>query len=462
MPKTAVFIVPNNQSQEFMVTKSRDGGDPDYVYSVIQGYDTEAKARALCKLGEFNKVNYPLEAIREVPDGLRPKKVKFSLASGYRTLINRPEYFDCDYFYYFTKGRWLWADNPYAIYDYIKDGTLSMCDGFLDVLEADAVKLIGDPDTLARRHNEDASVAYEALQDPRKFREWFHFQLGEYIDFFQKSKLKYFYRPWIDKNEKGVAEIVRSNLLGLLKAAKAEKKVAAMRESANVDEYTDEDLLAMSDEEFNGLLFDGQTVDFGGKPVDYEGARKAFHILVDSAHELAKGEYMDGPFDEDRLDGIVDRVTDGVMSRINSEFGSDASIDDVYDLLEAFRFDFPDVVDIVFNVPRMAVFGEGVPPGTVNRDLLMVKMAESKSKFPNTSDGAKRALISMSVYGEKDIKGVYPDPECDGVWLAELADDAGDGNVAIVYLAGYGLNKSDDFETGNLSSGDLDKLKRGR
>lgn len=367
MSKTAVFIVPNNQSQEFMVTKSRDRGDPDYVYSVIQGYDTEAKARALCKLGEFQKVNYPLEAIKEIPDGLRPKKVKFSLASGYRTLINRPEYFDCDYFYYFTKGRWLWADNPYAIYDYIKDGTLSMCDGFLDVLESDAMKLIGDPDTLARRHNEDASVAYEALQDQRKFRDWFHFQLGEYIDFFRESKLKYFYRPWIDKNEKGVAEIVRSNLLGLLKAAKAEKRTTAknataMRESACVDEYTDEDLLAMSDEDFNRLLFDGQTVDFGGKPLDYEGAKAVFHLFVDFANDLAKAEYFDGPFDDDRLESIVDRVTQGVIDKINSDFGSSASIDDVYDLLEAFRFEYPDIVDIVFNVQRMAVFGEGVPP----------------------------------------------------------------------------------------------------
>ena len=218
MQKTAVFIVPNNQSQEFMVTKSRDRGDPDYVYTVIQGYDTEAKARALCKLGEFQRVDYPLEEVKELTNGIRPKKVKFTQASGYRTLINRPEYFDCDYFYYFSKGRWLWADNANSIYDYIKDGTLSMCDGFLDELESDVVDLIGDPEFV--QDDEDASAAYAALQDPKRFREWFHFQLGEYIDFFKRSKLKYFYRSWIDKNEKGVAEIVRSNILSLLRANK--------------------------------------------------------------------------------------------------------------------------------------------------------------------------------------------------------------------------------------------------
>lgn len=225
MPKSAVFIVPNNQSQEFMVTRARSNCDPDSVYAIIENYDTEAKARAICKLGEIETIAYPFDRLKKVPNGLEPKKVKFHVASGYRTLLNRPEYSDCDYFYYFTKGRWLWTDSVYTLYEFIKEGYLSMCDGFLDKIKADAIKLIGNPDTLEKRGNEEAIEAYEALKDPVAFRDWFHYALGNYIDYFQKTKLKYFYKPWIDKNEKGVAAIVRDNILGELKRGKKPKQV---------------------------------------------------------------------------------------------------------------------------------------------------------------------------------------------------------------------------------------------
>lgn len=217
MPKSAVFIVPNNQSQEFMVTRARIDGDPDSVYTVIENYDTEAKARAICKLGDIKRIEYPFDKIEKIENGLPPKKVKFTLASGYRTLLNRPEYSDCDFFYYFTKGRWLWTDNVYALYEFIKDGYMSMCDEFLDKIRDNTVKLIGNPETLSKRGNEEAIEAYEALKSPVAFREWFHYVLGDYIDYFQKTKLKYFYKPWIDKNEKGVAAIVQGNIISLMK-----------------------------------------------------------------------------------------------------------------------------------------------------------------------------------------------------------------------------------------------------
>lgn len=360
MPKSAVFVVPNNQSQEFFVTKSRAGGEPDYVYSVVLGYDTEAKARALCKLREFKKVDYPLEKVEEIPTGIPSKKVKFALASGYRTLINRPEYFDCDYFYYFTKGRWLWTDNAYALYDYIKDGTLTMCDGFLDKLEADTIRLIGDPDTLRKRGNEEATDAYEALQDERAFREWFHYARNEYLDYFQEKKLKYFYLPWIDKNEKGVASIVRSNLLGLLKAKKAEKKQAAvaMRESANVDAYTDQDLLEMSDEEFNRLLFDGQTTEIAGKGFDYDGMIELFHFFMNTVFDVVKNRYMTDPSVRDK----PDEIKADLLAAIKDKFSWDAKLDDVYDLFETFHFEYPEVEQLIDNTLMSFVLDEGHGP----------------------------------------------------------------------------------------------------
>jgi hypothetical protein len=67
--------------------------------------------------------------------------------------------------------------------------------------------------------------------------------------------------------------------------------------------------------------------------------------------------------------------------------------------------------------------------------------------WPNTATGAIDALVHMSVFKRNQIsdKGadVYPDPLTCGVWMVTLKN----GIRNIVYLAGHGNNRFNDFES---------------
>ncbi len=67
--------------------------------------------------------------------------------------------------------------------------------------------------------------------------------------------------------------------------------------------------------------------------------------------------------------------------------------------------------------------------------------------WPNTATGAIDALVEMSVFKRNQVSDnnadVYPDPQVTGVWMVTLKN----GMRNIVYLAGHGNNRFNDFES---------------
>ena len=252
---TAVFIVPNNQSQEFIVTQCDDDGYPSYVYDKLAHYDTEVKARKLCKLSAFERLEDSIEDIELSDTMIRAKSTRFSYGyGGLRILLRRPEFTGRDYYYLFSKGRWLWADDFNRIIDFVKDGSLTMCDELIEDFESDISKFIGNP--LILDEESDEYLLYKKIVTGKGFLEFFHRLVQEYDEYFENSSLCYFYKPWIQNNEKGVSEIVRINLV---KSFKRKGQLTKFKESSaiselDLDNITDRQLLKMSDEEFNNIL----------------------------------------------------------------------------------------------------------------------------------------------------------------------------------------------------------------
>lgn len=70
------------------------------------------------------------------------------------------------------------------------------------------------------------------------------------------------------------------------------------------------------------------------------------------------------------------------------------------------------------------------------------------SIYKDTADGARQALLEMSVYTADQLGTVQPDPKVKGVWMV---NHKGENTASIVYLAGYpdpdgNIREENDFE----------------
>jgi len=236
MSTSAIFIVPNNQSQEFLVTKAREDGFPEVIFQDIGNYNTELKARALCRIKEFENLEKTIEEIEILPDGCKHQKIKFSYGfSGLRTLLKRKEFDNQDYYYLFTKGRWLWSDNADAIIAFVKDGSLTMADSFVQLFENDFLDYVREGQVENEIDSPELN-AYKKVFSEKAFVEYFHNKLKDYNSYFEKSQLCFFYKPWIIKNERGVASSIRFNILKTLKRIKRMKETMEPRKNRAVEE----------------------------------------------------------------------------------------------------------------------------------------------------------------------------------------------------------------------------------
>lgn len=85
-------------------------------------------------------------------------------------------------------------------------------------------------------------------------------------------------------------------------------------------------------------------------------------------------------------------------------------------------------------------------PAGIKRESSIMKGLQNEGsvgQFPDTEQGAIDAFISMSIYKQKDIAKVIPDPQVPHVWKIVTRD----GESHIVYLKGLRGNNQPDFET---------------
>jgi hypothetical protein len=71
------------------------------------------------------------------------------------------------------------------------------------------------------------------------------------------------------------------------------------------------------------------------------------------------------------------------------------------------------------------------------------------TKYEDSAEGAKKALADMSIHKAEHIQKAIPDPHVKGTWKVGVNHPKHGSSTHIVYLAGHGTHKHDDFETVN-------------